>query len=139
MSVTQAKADALISLVKEAARRDVFTWEHNTQQEELVLAVEDRNIGFLLTCKRNPFEIKAQLRTKDRHMPLVRLDNSVQHVNPDGNILRGPHLHWFKEGYGLAWAEPATWYQGDKPMVTILHFLELVQTKFPNGIQEALL
>lgn len=139
MSLTQQKADALIALAKEAARRDIFTWEHNCQQEELVLAVSDHNIGFLLTCKRNPFEIKAQLRTKDRHIPLVRLDNSVQHVNPDGTVLRGPHLHWFREGYGVAWAEPAPWYQGSQPMDTLLKFLDLIQIKFPFGIQEALL
>ncbi len=139
MNLTQAKADELVAQAKEAVRNDAFTWQYNQQQEELLIAVSDRDLHFLLTLKRNPFEIKAQLRTRDRHIPLVRLDNSAQHVNPDGTVLRGPHLHWYKEGLGVTWAEAIDWHHADQPMETILRFLDVIHARFPNGFQEALL
>lgn len=137
--LTQGKANELIAKAKEAARTEVFTWLDNERQEELFLAVEDEGLQFLLSLKRNPYEIRVQLRTKDRHIPLARIDNAVQHPNPDGTIIRGPHIHWFKEGEGMAWAEPIDWYRLDRPLDTLLRFLDLVHARFPKGLQEALL
>ncbi|MBI4996459.1 MAG: hypothetical protein HZA64_02550 [Rhodocyclales bacterium] len=137
--LTQAKANELIAKAKEAVRTDVFTWLHNERQEELFLAVEDAGLQFLLSLKRNPYEIRLQLRTKDRHIPLARIDNAAQHPNPDGTIIRGPHIHWFREGEGLAWAEPIDWYQLDRPVDTLVRFLDVVHARFPKGFQEALL
>lgn len=137
--LTQRKADELLSQKKEALRRDVFTWLENTRQEEMVTAVQMQELEYLLSLKRNPFEITAQLRTRDRHIGLARIDNAAQHINPDGGVLRCPHLHVYREGEGLAWAEPADWYQVDQPMQTLLRFLEVISTRFPYGIQEALL
>jgi hypothetical protein len=137
--LSQEKAEELILQAKLAAKSDVFTWLHNQQQEELLLSAGDRELQFLLTLKRNPFEVKAQLRTRDRHIPLVRMDNALQHVNPDGTVLRGPHLHWYKEGHGVAWAEPIDWYKTEAPMDTIFTFLDLIHARFPNGFQEALI
>lgn len=137
--LTQQRADALIILAKEAVARECVTWEHNQRQEELVVGVTDHGLQFLLSIKRNPHEITAQLRTKDRHVPLARIDNAAQHVNPDGTVLRGPHVHWYREGYGLTWAELIDWYDVERPMDTLMHFLDLVATRFPAGIQEALL
>ncbi|WP_297920437.1 hypothetical protein [Metallibacterium sp.] len=137
--LTQVKVDELIALAKVAVRDEVFTWLHNTRQEELLVSTQDRELQFLLSLKRNPFEITAQLRTRDRHFPLARIDNAVQHINPDGNVLRGPHIHWYREGYGMAWAERANWYALDRPLETLLTFLDLIAARFPNGMQEALL
>lgn len=137
--LTQAKANDLIAKAKEAARTEVFTWLHNARQEELFLAVEDASMQFLMSLKRNPYEIRLQLRTKDRHIPLARIDNAVQHPNPDGTIIRGPHIHWYREGEGLAWAEAIDWYRLDQPLETLVRFLDLVHARFPRGFQEALL
>lgn len=137
--LTQAKADELIARAKEAATKEVFTWLQNTRQEELFLAIGEKEVQFIVSLKRNPFEITAQLRTRDRHIPLVRIDNAAQHLNPDGTIIRGPHLHWFKEGHGVAWAEAVDWYRTDQPLETLGRFLDLVAAKFPYGYQEPLL
>ena len=137
--LSQAKADELIALAKEAAAREVFTWLHDTAQDQLVVAVTDSDLQFLLTLKRNPFEVKAHLRTKDRHIALARIDNAVQHVNPDGEVLRGPHIHWYREGQHLAWAELIDWYDLSRPMDTLMRFLGLIATRFPHGLQEALI
>ena len=74
--LTQAQADKLIATLKEAARKDAFVWEENRRQDEMVVAVEDQKIQFILTLKRNPFEIKLHLRTRDRDIGLVRVDNA---------------------------------------------------------------
>lgn len=139
MDLIQSKADEWIDLAKEVARKDAFTWALGTQQEELVIAVGNEELKFLLTLKRNPYEIKSQLRTRDRHIPLMRMDNAVQHINPDGTVVRGPHVHRYREGWGLAWAESIDWYDADRPVETLFRFLDLVRTHFPNGFQEALL
>jgi len=136
--LTQERADQLIRLAKEALARECVTWQDNQRQEELLIAVEDRGLQFLFSMKRNPHEITAQLRTRDRHIPLARIDNAAQHVNPDGNVLRCPHLHWYREGEGLAWAEAIDWYDVTRPMDTLVKFLDLIGTRFPAGLQEAL-
>ena len=64
--ITQEQAERLIEMAKAATRKDVFVWEHNQRQDEFVAAVEDEKIQFVLTLRRNPFEIRLHLRTRDR-------------------------------------------------------------------------
>lgn len=138
--LTQAQADRLIETLKEAARTEVLVWQKNLRQEELVVAVGDKKLQFILNMKRGPFEIRLHFRTKDRNIPLVRLDAAPYHTNPDGTELRDqPHLHIFREGHELAFAEPVDWYDVDKPLETFERFLEVTRTRFPAGHQLDLL
>ena len=133
--LTQAQADRLIQLLKEAARTEVFVWERDKRQDELVVAVEDKKIQFILSLKRNPFEIRLHFRTRDRDIGLVRVDNFRYHANPDGTELRDqPHIHFFREGDGLNWAEPINWYDLNDPIATLEQFLEIIRTRFPSGV-----
>jgi len=67
------------------------------------------------------------LRTQDRNIGLVRLDAAPYHSNPDGTEIRNqPHLHIYREGYGLAFAEPVAWCDFDDPERTLERFLEVV-------------
>ncbi len=132
--LTQAQADRLIDAMKEAARKDVLVWQSNLRQEELIVAVEDQKLQFVLNMKRGPFEIRLHLRTRDRNIGLVRLDAAPYHTNPDGTELSNqPHLHIYREGYELAFAEPVDWYDADKPLQTFERFLSIIRTKFPAG------
>jgi len=138
--ITQEQADRLIAMLKEAMRADTFVWEIDRRQNEFVAAVEDEKIQFILTLKRNPFEIRLHLRTRDRDVGLVRVDNAPYHPNPDGTEIRNqPHLHVYREGYGLEWAEPISWYDVNNPLVTLERFLNEVRTQFPAGYQLAML
>lgn len=138
--LTQEQADRLIALMKEAMRTDAFVWEINRRQDELVAAVEDRKVQFVLTLKRNPFEIRLHLRTRDRDIGLVRLDNAPYHPNPDGTEIRNQaHIHVYREGYGLEWAEPVTWYNLSGPLRTLERFLAEIRTRFPAGHQLAII
>lgn len=134
--LTQAQADRLIAMLKEAARPDVFVWMQSRRQDELVVAVEDQKIQFILSLKRNPFEIRLHLRTRDRDIGLVRVDNNLYHPNPDGTEIRNqPHIHFYREGENLNWAEPINWCDLTNPSGTLERFLEVTRTRFPNGYQ----
>jgi hypothetical protein len=137
--LTQAQADRLIELSKEAERTEPLLWVANRRTDELLSAVEEKAVRFVLSLKRNPFEIRFHLRTKDRDIGLVRVDNHRYHANPDGAELRDqPHLHRYREGYGLEWAEPVNWYDVSDPFGTLERFLEVINTRFPHGIQTEL-
>lgn len=133
--LTQNQADRLIQLLKEAVQTEMFVWERDKRQDELVVAVEDKKIQFVLSLKRNPFEFRLHFRTKDRNIGLVRLDNAHYHANPDGTEIHNkPHLHIFREGEGLNWAEPVDWCDFSDPVATLERFLEIIRTRFPSGV-----
>ena len=138
--LTQEQAERLLELLKEAMRTDAFVWEINRRQDELVAAVEDRKVQFVLTLKRNPFEIRLHLRTRERDVGLIRVDNAPYHPNPDGTEIRNQaHMHVYREGCGLEWAEPVTWYNLNDPLGTLERFLAEIRTRFPAGLQLAMI
>jgi hypothetical protein len=138
--LTQAQADRLIEIAKEAERTDPLVWITGRQTDEPLTAVQERGLRFVLSLKRNPFEIRLHLRTRDRDIGLVRVDNHVYHPNPDGTEIRDqPHLHRYREGYGLDWAEPIDWYDINDPFGTLERFLGMINARFPNGIQMELI
>ena len=101
-----------------------------------MIAVEERELQFILSLKRNPFEIRLHLRTKSRDIGLLRLDNNLYHPNPDGTEIRNqPHLHTYREGYDLTWAEPVNWCDVSDPYGTLERFLAMIHARFPAGIQ----
>jgi hypothetical protein len=74
MILTQDQADQLIAALKEALQAKTFIWAENRRDDEEFKTAAGDDIRFILTLKRNPFEIKLHLRTRDRHVGLVRLD-----------------------------------------------------------------
>lgn len=135
----QNEADRLIAVPKESILKTVFTWYEGARLEEIFVELGGKESKFLLSLNRNPFEIRLQLRTKGANVGLARVDNAAQHINPDGHVLRGPHLHWYRDGYGLAWAESIDWHDPSKPLDTLRHFLDLVHARFAAGYMEPLL
>lgn len=138
--LTQAQADRLIELTKEAERTEPLVWLANKQIDEAMLAVDENALRFVLSLKRNPFEIRLHLRTRDRDIGLIRVDNSPYHPNPDGSEIRDrPHMHSYREGFDLAWAEPIDWYDVNDPFGTLERFLEIINARFLRGIQMELI
>ena len=108
----------------------------NKQIDEVMTSVTERSIRFVLSLKRSPFEIRLHLRTRDRDISLIRVDNSPYHPNPDGSEIRDrPHMHRYREGFDLAWAEPIVWYNISDPFGTLERFLQTINARFPRGIQ----
>ena len=138
--LTQTQADRLIELSKEAERIEPLVWLANKQIDEAMTAVDEKSLRFVLSLKRNPFEIRLHLRTRDRDIGLIRVDNSPYHPNPDGSEIRDrPHMHRYREGFDLAWAEPVDWYNVSDPFGTLERFLEIINARFPRGIQMELI
>ena len=138
--ITQIEASELLDKAKEAIRKEVLSWERTSRHDEPVIAVGEPELQFILSLSRNPFEIKAHFRTKNKNIHLARIDSTKQHINPDGTRITGPHLHMFREGFaGLEWAEEIDWYDNNNPLDTLYKFLDLIKTRFPKGVQEALI
>lgn len=134
--LTQAQADRLIEMLKHSVREDTFNWAVNRRQDEGFISVEEERIQFILHLKRNPFEIRLHFKTASRDIGLARVDSTPYHTNPDGTELRNtPHLHLYREGDDLAYAEPAPWYDVSDPLGTLQKFLEVVHARFRGPIQ----
>ena len=134
--LTQAQANALITDLKEAARNDAFEWLESKRHDELFVSVTKADLHFVLTLNRNPFEIRLHIRTKRDNIGIMRIDGAPYHANPDGTELRDTaHIHVYREGYGLSWADPIDWYDPSRPIQTLERFLDEVHARFPNGIQ----
>lgn len=139
MDLTQNQADTLIKALKDAVRETHFCWDASVRYDEPLVAVEHDGARFILTLNRNPFEIRLHLRTQTDDIGLCRIDAAPYHPNPDGTELRNtPHMHIFREGFGLKWAEPISWYDAERPKETLDRFLEEICTRFPKGIQTTL-
>lgn len=138
--LTQEEARLLLDKAKEATRKEILNWKNHSRHDELVVEVENFDSQFFLTFTRNPFEIKAHFRTKGKGINLARIDTQRQHINPDGARILGPHLHLYREGFvHLEWAESIDWYDADKPMATLMQFLDIIHISFPYGVQEDLI
>lgn len=138
--LTQQEAEDMLNKAKEATRKEILSWANGSRNDEHVIAVGEPDLQFVLSLTKNPFEIKAHFRTKSKSIHLARIDAHKQHINPDGVRITKPHLHWYREGYAtLEWAEDIDWYDVNKPLDTLFKFLDLIKTRFPYGVQEALL
>ena len=136
MELSQPEADLLLERLKEAVRNEPLAWDGYERFDERMISAEIDNFEFVLTISRNPFEIRLHLRTKDGNVGLCRIDAAPYHSNPDGTELRDqPHIHRFREGYGLEFAEPIDWYDLDDPHATLSRFLDEINGVFPNGFQ----
>lgn len=136
--LTQAKADELLARWKDSVREQAFVWERDQRHEELFVMYGEEDIKFCLSLVRNPFELKAHFRTREMNIGLARIDDQLQHHNPDGSVIHGPHIHWYREGSELRWAEAINWYDANNPLSTLARFLDEVHARFKGGLQGAI-
>lgn len=133
--ITKLEVDELMNMAKEAIRTTKLYWFENERYDEQVISVGGPHLTFCLSLSRNPHEIRAHFRIKGSNIQLARIDNHNQHWNPDGEVLQGPHLHYFREGYDLIpWAEEIDWYDLSDPIGTLSKFLDIIHTRFPHGV-----
>ena len=108
-SLTQAEADELIALEKR--RVDEQTWKYPDFGGgiSVPLISVDRRERFILDLQRSQINVaKGTYQNRARQVVvLVRLDfGGSPHRNPDGNRVKSPHLHLYREGFGDKWAFP---------------------------------
>lgn len=77
----------------------------SSPQEEFILDIHKNSI----CVERHVIQNRVR-----KSIGLVRVDISErgQHTNPDGILIRGPHIHFYREGYELKWAFELP-YSGD--------------------------
>ncbi len=138
--IPQITAEKYISAKKYSLKTDIFYWEPNSSCTEEFTSPELSNVVFLIDISRNEIKLKAQLRDAElKSVILMRVDCAKYHTNPDGTLISGPHLHKYREGYGVKWAEKAEWIDVNNPLKTLDIFLKIINASFRSGFNLTLL
>jgi len=107
INLTQAEADALITMEKHRVNDDRSDFPMEGQSLVLPLQSANRREQFLLDLSRGRIDLlKVKMQNRGRQVVvLVRLDlGGAPHRNPDGEEIPVPHLHVYREGFGDKWA-----------------------------------
>ncbi|MEO7196026.1 MAG: hypothetical protein ABIZ05_14645 [Pseudonocardiaceae bacterium] len=75
---------------------DYYPLESNDGYEAFIFDVR--------ISRRNVNKARFQLRYQ-RSVVLARLCHSVPHTNPDGELVKSPHFHTYREGFDDKYAE----------------------------------
>jgi Family of unknown function (DUF6978) len=123
--LTQAQANALLAIEKHRTDDVSRVFPAMGGSLMLQLASVDGAEEFLLDINRKGriklSKVTYHARTQQA-VGLARLDlDGPPHRNPDGVELPCPHLHLYREGYGLRWAYPV-------PSGTFTQLADLYQT-----------
>lgn len=108
--LSQQEANSLIDLPKVYTANDRLTFPSRGDKLVFEVTSEDEHESFMIDVNRANIalsKVANQLRTRTT-IQLVRLDlGGPPHRNPDGVEIPCPHLHVYREGYGIKWAIPA--------------------------------
>ena len=106
LNITQAEADVLIALEKHRADDSEYVFPDQGNVTIPLVSADKREL-FALDIRNGRIDLcKATYQNRARHvLILVRLDLGERpHRNPDGESIRSPHLHIYREGFGDRWA-----------------------------------
>jgi hypothetical protein len=109
IDLTQAEADALLSLEKRRADDIERDYPGLGGSLSIPLVSTDGREDFSLDLYRGRINLsKGRYQTRGHQIAiLARLDfGGAPHRNPDGTEIGSPHLHLYREGFGDKWAFP---------------------------------
>lgn len=107
IEIPQDEADALIEMPKYRINDDTWHFPGRGVSINIPLQSEDKRNNFLLDLWRGRLELtKITYQNRVHQMIiLVRLDlTGKPHKNPDDDVIAGPHIHRYQEGYADKWA-----------------------------------
>lgn len=110
--IRQKKADELIKVLKELKTTNKLIQfpEVNEQMKLKAESVVDKKERFIFyTNRKGQYNLAkcTYLMRYDNIQNLLRIDlEGPPHDNPDGRVVECPHIHIYREGYGLSWAYP---------------------------------
>ncbi len=107
--ITQAEADALISMMKMRVSDETWNYPLSGGNISIPLISKDKKENFWLDVRRGRIDLlKGTYQNRARQViVLVRLDfGGAAHRNSDDVEIKAPHLHLYREGYGDKWAVP---------------------------------
>lgn len=115
----QKIADYFISLPKKKKDSTIYVLNSGSKISIPLLSVTNSPEEFLLDIHKHQINLyKYTFHFQNRvrkSIGLIRIDfEGPPHKNPDGVILKSPHVHIYKEGYDLKWAYPLPFTQFGK-------------------------
>ena len=143
--LSQQEADELIQLEKKRIDQTNWRYPQPGGKVSIPLVSLDGKEDFLLDILRGRVDI-AKITHQNRCrkvVGLLRLDmGAAPHRNPDGTEIPAPHLHIYREGYGLTWAHPlpsGAFKNPSDPGQTLGDFMEYCRIVDPPTISLALM
>jgi len=109
--LSQEDAEKLMKILKKIKDPDLFVFPDVGGVDLVVTCEKGKNFFpmFIHRGTKNPSKASYNLRHKSKDNPILyRLDiNCPPHTNPDDEVIKGAHLHIYREGDNDAWAIPA--------------------------------
>jgi hypothetical protein len=109
MDLTQEEADMLIAMEKHRQNDQPSDYPMMGGSVSVPLTSPDKREVFQLDITRGNIDLsKVSYQNRARKVvPLVRMDLAGPiHTNPDGVDVLCPHIHVYRDGYGMKWAKP---------------------------------
>ncbi|WP_428937003.1 DUF6978 family protein [Fontivita pretiosa] len=142
--LTQAVGDALIAMPKRLDERRALNFPGPGEKASWNASSSDGRERFLMDVNRSQMKLlKCTYQERYRITEiLVRLDlDGPPHCNPDGEMITGPHIHTYREGYADKWAMPLPEERFGDPTDlarTFREFLEFCNVQEVPAIQAGL-
>ncbi|SRR6266699_1148832 len=144
MDLAQEIADQLLAIDKEFTTADPLHLHSGAKfirdllstngQEQFLLDFYQGNIRLNKVTSNHRYA---------RTIILARLDlNGSPHMNPDGQVIHGSHLHLYREGYSDKWAsalDVTVFTDPTDPVVSLHQFLRFLNVKNIPVIQALLI
>ena len=140
--ISQEEANRLLQISKVREDENEYTFPSLGGNLRIPLSSIDKKEEFSLDIGRSCIKlIKNKYQTRvHKNIVLVRIDiGGSPHRNPDGEEIDCPHIHIYKEGYGVKWAYtlPEHFHNPSDPWTTLLDFYTFCNiTKAPIILQE---
>ena len=108
LHISQAEANRLIAIEKQGENNDPYWLPVAGVAISIPLVSTDLTEKFLIDIRYGRANLlKGTNQLRAQVIVLLRLDfNGSPHRNPDGEVIHGPHLHEYREGFGDKWAKP---------------------------------
>jgi len=133
LMLTQMEANELISMKKKFENKKQ-TVLNESFEECFNLISENKQEHFVLDMKQGKIDLK-KIKYQNRFdevIPLVRFESKGIHENPDGTIIKGPHIHIYKEGYGDKFAVPSPFNNPEDVLESIKQFCKYCNIEETN-------
>ncbi|MGL6225972.1 MAG: DUF6978 family protein [Thermoguttaceae bacterium] len=108
--LTQHEADRLLQTEKHYRGKESYHFPADKETlPDIELMSSDGRAKFILNVSRKGIDLqKFTFANRAQIFTLARVDllQGGRHLNPDQEIITGPHIHYYREGYGDKWAFP---------------------------------
>ncbi len=144
MDLAQQIADQLLAMEKEFTTSDPINL-HSGAKFIRELASTNGQEQFLLDFYQGTIRLNKVTSNHRyaRTIILARLDlNGSPHMNPDGQVIHGSHLHLYREGYGDKWAsllDATVFTDAADPALSLRQFLGFLNVQNIPAIQALLI